>query len=376
MTLELKQYFSEFLEAIRPTASQRADAKAAHLRLRERLAKDAPLDEHVITTFLQGSYRRSTDVRPVGDKKSDVDIVVVTNMSEQRFSPSAALDEFRAFLQQYYAGQYEMQDRSWGVVDGEVELDLVPTSAPSEAVAESFRELRKAGAAVDLGLEESAVVLGILREAAERGRRVTAALATSDEWRDDPLHIPDRKREKWQPTHPLLQIDRTIEKNAACEGHFVNVVRCVKWWHLEKAGDVHPRGYPLEAIVFRKCPTGLDSVAEGFVRTLEAIRNDYKATFDKGDQKPQIWDHGVRTQDVLARLSIAEFRAFYECVALWAPFARRALDETDREVCIERWRQIFGGSFPGPEDGGGGGGTRVFPTPTSPVPAVPVKRYA
>ena len=374
--MELKQHFNEFLEAIRPTPSQRADAKNAHLRLRERLSKDVALDEHVITTFLQGSYRRSTDVRPVGDKKSDVDIVVVTNMSESRFSASAALDEFRTFLQLHYAGQFEMQDRSWGIFDGEVKLDLVPTSAPSEAVAETFKELRKATAAVDLGLEESSVVRKILREATERGRRLTAALAKSDEWRDDPLHIPDRKREKWQPTHPLLQIDRTFEKNAACEGHFVNVVRCIKWWHLEKAGDVHPRGYPLEALIFKNCPTGIDSVAEGFVRTLEAIRNDYKAIFDKGDQKPQIWDHGVPTHDVLARLSIAEFRHFYDQVILWAPFARRALDETDREVSIDRWNHIFGGSFPGRDDGGGGGGRRVFPTPTSPPPAVPIKRYA
>jgi len=375
--MELRQHFSEFLDAIRPTPAQRADARASHLRLRERLAKNAPLDEHIITTFLQGSYRRSTDVRPVGDKKSDVDVVVVTNMSEARFSPSSALDEFRAFLEEHYSGRYEMQDRSWGIVDGEVELDLVPTSAPSEAVAESFRELRKADAAVDLGIEQSTIISGILREAAERGRRVTAALAKSDEWKDDPLHIPDRERERWQPTHPLFQIDRTAEKNAACDGHFVNIVRCMKWWHLQQAGDVHPRGYPLEAIVFQNCPVGVESVSEGFVLTLEAIRNNYKPIFDRGGEKPQIWDHGVPTHDVLARMSLAEFRSFYECVALWTPFARRALDETDRDICIDRWVHIFGSSFPGRQDGGGGsGGRRVFPTPPSPVPAVPVKRYA
>ena len=47
---------------------------------------DEDLKDIIVTTFLQGSYRRSTAVRPKQGKRSDVDIVVVTKLDKEELS--------------------------------------------------------------------------------------------------------------------------------------------------------------------------------------------------------------------------------------------------------------------------------------------------
>jgi tRNA nucleotidyltransferase (CCA-adding enzyme) len=76
--MELKSDFDTFLRDIRPTASMLADCQTGHTTLRERLNADKDLQPYLVSDFLQGSYRRSTAVRPLNGKRSDVDIIVVT----------------------------------------------------------------------------------------------------------------------------------------------------------------------------------------------------------------------------------------------------------------------------------------------------------
>ncbi len=85
--MELQPQFNEFLANIRPTDTQKEDWKSGARTLRERLKNFEPLKEIVVSTFLQGSIRRSTAIRPLGDKRPDVDIVVVTNLDHTRMSP-------------------------------------------------------------------------------------------------------------------------------------------------------------------------------------------------------------------------------------------------------------------------------------------------
>lgn len=358
--MDLIEHFRQYLVAIRPTAEQKRDARDAHRRLRERLVADEALDKHVLTTLLQGSYRRSTDIRPVGEKKSDVDIVVVTNMSEDDYTPERALERFQPFLEAHYEGCYEQQDRSWGIVDGEVELDLVPTSAPSEAVREELKSLREADAAVEPGLEQ----YGIIRKAlsAATSMMKEAAFAKGDAWREEPLRIPDRARRHWRDTHPIAQIEWTQDKNESCNRYYVDVVRSVKWTWLTRAGEVHPKGYPLEALVGVHCPDGIRSVAQGIVETLEAI-----VAKTVRQVKPEVWDHGVR-QDVFQRVTAQEWAAFYDTISALAPNARAAYDEQDRQRSSALWCDVLGPAFPkdDDDDDGGGGNERGFQPPSGP----------
>src|ERR1700676_4333582 len=91
--MELPSYFIDFLSAIRPTDPQKEDYKRGHKTLRERLNTDKTLTPILISDFLQGSYRRATAIRQVGEKRSDVDLIIVTSLSE-REKPVDAMARF------------------------------------------------------------------------------------------------------------------------------------------------------------------------------------------------------------------------------------------------------------------------------------------
>ena len=125
--------FADFLMKIRPTRAQLEDYSEGHNRLTDRLKADEGLISIVVSTFLQGSYRRSTAVRPIGDSRPDVDVIVVTRLSSAEHTPQEALDVFIPFLEKHYKGKWEQQGRSIGIELSKVALDLVVTSAPDEA---------------------------------------------------------------------------------------------------------------------------------------------------------------------------------------------------------------------------------------------------
>lgn len=357
--MDLPAHFADFLRNIRPNGKQQSDAVRAHTTLRKALAEDNELGRYLIATFLQGSYRRSTDIKPAQDKKSDVDIIAVTNMDRRQFPDGArALEAFRPFLERYYHGRYEPQGHSWGIIDGEVELDLVPTSAPSEAVIHEFRHIRESGSAVEPGLSAFSEV--------RKALSLREAAAKSDEWKSEPLEIPDRERKLWERTHPLAQIDWTLEKNERCKGHYINVVRAVKWWWLHEAGKVHPKSYLLEALLGEVCPNGISSVAQGITESFEGLLIKYRLDV-AANRVPFVADHGLPQNNVLARLSAPEFATFYGAVSSIATKARAALDSNDRADSISRWVSIFGKEFPTDGDGGNGkGGYQPPPKPAEP----------
>jgi hypothetical protein len=330
-------YFEEFLDAIRLPDDLRAKAKKAHTRLRALLELDEQLKKTIVTTFLQGSYRRHTGVKPEPGKKCDVDVVVVTRIDRNHVSPQQALDTFKPFLERNYKGQYRLQGRSWRIVDGEIELDLVPTSAPSAATESFLREAGSMDFLSDLGsYGDDLQRIQKLRESQSDGK-----------WRTDVLWIPDREVKIWRETNPLAQIDWTIAKNENTSGAYINVVKVTKWWRKNAYEAKHPKGYPLEHMVGANCPDGIDSVAEGFVLSAESIVRAYQMHRAAG-VVPSLQDHGVTSHNVLGRLSRKEFADFYDEVVGMAKIARVALDEPDAVASVTIWRSILGTLFPEP----------------------------
>jgi hypothetical protein len=333
--MEVPSYFTDFLQDIRPTEEQRQALREGHIELRERLDSYEPLKPAIVTTFLQGSYRRATALRPAPKRRSDVDIIVVTRLHEDEYTPGEALELFRPFVEEYYKDQYLIQGRSIGISKKHVDLDLVITSAPPERLIGVLPEEGE----TDESLEEETPV----RQRKEEAR--------SAAWKDEPLRIPDREAKQWEFTHPLVQLTWTREKNAATNGHFVNVVKAIKWWKYSQHPDSEPpRGYPLERIIAECCPDGVCSVADGVTKTLEQT----VARFRWG--KPVLPDHGCHP-DVLQRITQEEFDAFYRLVEGAAKLARRALDAEDLDESVASWRELFGDRFPkppAPEEGGGG----------------------
>lgn len=369
--MDLPTDFATFLQDIRPTEHQRSERQTGHKTLRDRLNADEELKKCVISDFLQGSYRRATAIRPKGDRRSDVDIIVVTKLSEDEYTPVKAMDVFKPFLEKYYKGKWRLQGRSFGIEMSYVELDLVITSAPSEAEvgilqSDSVKTDDDLEEARDWRLHRSWLALNARMRT---DARTLLAEAKGQEWMAQPLHIPDRDANKWEPTHPLAQIQWTRDKNARTDGHFVNVVKAIKWWRVEKHEEPkHPKGFPLERLIGECCPDGIESVAEGVVKTLEKIVSEYALTVLAGG-KPSLPDYGVSTHDVFKRISADDFKKFYDQVKDAAVLARSAYDSDDRTESGNLWRDLFGSKFPKPpaNGGGGGGSGRGYTPPTGPA---------
>ena len=71
-------------------------------------------------------------------KRSDVDIVVVTNLDREDYGPDDAIAVFLPFVETHYPGKYKLQGRSIGIELSYVDLDLVITAAPTEAVKQAL----------------------------------------------------------------------------------------------------------------------------------------------------------------------------------------------------------------------------------------------
>lgn len=333
----MTEYFKTFLSDIRLTDKQRDDLIKAHKELRERLDAYEGLDTVFVDTFLQGSYKRSTIIRPAEGQASDVDVVCVTKLNENIYTPEQALDAFIPFLEEYYPGKYERQGRSWCIVLDEVDLDLVPTSAPSEVIEESIRSLAKISS---VSIEEvSDPALFKERYSSLNEFEAQQVLAKSEEWKQEPLRIPDREAGEWEDTDPLTQISWTIDKNKQCKTHYINVVKAIKWWwRVAHADKKYPKGYPLEHLIGDCCPDDIDSVAQGVVEVFEGIVRDHYA-------KPVLYDRGI-DNDVFKRISNNDYRIFYDAAAEAAKIAREAFDSDDEYDASLKWRELFGESFP------------------------------
>jgi len=366
--------FTSFLQDIRPTPAMRGELKTGHQTLRDRLNAYEELKKCIVSDFLQGSYKRSTAIRPKGDRRSDVDIIVVTRLSEEEYTPAKAMNLFKPFLNKYYEGKWKLQGRSFGIELSYVELDLVLTSAPSVAEmgilqSEAIRSDDDLEEARDWRLHRSWLALG--SRSRSDARTLLAEAKSEPEWKSQPLHIPDREANLWEPTHPIAQITWTRDKNARTNGHFVNVVKAIKWWRVEKhEKPKHPKGFPLERLIGECCPDGIESVAEGVVKTMEKIVSQY-AVFIVSGGKPSLPDYGVSTHDVFKRISAEDFKKFYDQVKDGAELARRAYDSQDRTESGNLWLDLFGSKFPKPPEKGGGGsggsGQSGYTPPTGPA---------
>lgn len=354
----LPSLFKEFLEDIRPSSANIEDYIEGHKTLREKLQESDTLDDIHVADFLQGSYARSTALRPVEGKKSDVDVVFVTSLDKKDYpDPEGALEECVPFLEENYPDdKWDMNNRSFEIERENVDLDLVLTAAPSEATKDEITANDSVG---DLSVEE-----------ALNGEQYNDALwnmdyktgRESEDWKIDPLDIPNRYEDCWDKTHPLYVAAWTTEKNQETDEHYVNVVKAIKWWRRTQIDKPErPKGYPLEHIVGSCCPNDIGSVAEGITRTLEIFETRYRQ--DALQQvTPFMPDRALSSQDVLERIEGEDFAEFYYHAVEAGETAREALDANDPNVAREKWASILGDDFPeygsgsdGDDSGGDGG---------------------
>ncbi|WP_408913617.1 SMODS domain-containing nucleotidyltransferase [Brucella pseudogrignonensis] len=373
--MELKSQFREFLASIRPTERQKEDWRTGSNTLRARLSSDAELGPQIIATFLQGSVRRSTAVRPYGDKRPDVDVVVVTKINPMEIAPADAMNRFLPFLRKFYADRWRPQGRSFGIELSHVDIDLVITALPPDRQSHDAMESLYRSQAVnsldtldeqpDWRLHQSWVP----RDIYSLNPNVSGSQmddAPASEWKPNPLFLPDRDIGDWGRTHPLAQIQWTAEKNRKCNSHYVDIVRAIKWWRQTNSESLpkYPKGYPLEHMTGYCLSDGTTSVAQGIVEVFETIIKQWGPLATIGSV-PVLSDHGVPEHDVLKRLSAEDFSAFHSSIRSAAEIAREALESDDPQASGNLWRRLLGSRFPLP--GPYGGDRSGFTAPSKPA---------
>lgn len=71
----IQTYFQDFLTNIRLPDNLKKALISAHTELREQLKSDDLTKDLLVESFLQGSYARSTCIKPAPGKKVDVDVI-------------------------------------------------------------------------------------------------------------------------------------------------------------------------------------------------------------------------------------------------------------------------------------------------------------
>lgn len=294
--------FTEFLQDIEPSRTTKSHAVTGHENMRDYIRSHETYKDRHVKTFLSGSYKRDTAIRPrVKDgeiERPDVDIIVTTNHTMDD-SCKEVLDELYAVINEQYTNNRK-QSRSVGVFTPNVDMDVVP-------IIEPFGE-------------------------------------------GGDLFIPDRTLKKWLPTNPPEHTAWTTRTNDAALERFKPLVKLFKWWRRHNADEGlligrHPKGFVLECIVAECMDYGEIHYGQLFTKTLEGIVSRY-APFVEIDVVPQITDPGVPGNSVTSNISLDEFRSFYDLAKTHAGKARQAIEEDDIDEMTRLWREIFGSRFP------------------------------
>lgn len=300
--MSLQDQFQLLLSDIEPSATTKSNASSAHTSLRAHLEQHETFSQYYLSTFLSGSYKRNTAIRPISVSgvvtRPDVDTIAVTSHTLSDCQSVVLELLYSALEDKYGASCLTLNRRSVHVETSLADMDVVPIIAPS-------------------GIEGT-------------------------------LYLPDRDLKQWLETNPPGHTTWTTEMNEKSDGRFKPLVKLTKWWRRENpTRSKKPKGFVLECIVAECMDPGETQYAELFVGTLETVVSRYQA-YIMARIVPWITDPGVPTNSVTSKVSFEEFEGFYNKVKKHAEIGRRAINETDEEKALVLWRQIFGDRFPAP----------------------------
>lgn len=336
--MKLTTYFKDFLTSISLTPHQTSRIKTTHETLRKRLNDDEELSEIIVGTFLQGSYKRYTSIRPKNDEKSDVDIVVVMDLDKDEIQPNELFNMFEDFLEEHYEGKYKFNNKSIRITLTDVDVDLVIT-IPYDS-SDSF----------DKDFFNKSV------------NEFEDEDIDSDDIEKGYLYLPNVNENTWIKINPTAQIINTHSKNKNSNGYYIKVVKSIKWWQRLNYPDLSIKSYPLERFVFKCFPDDITCVADGIYLTFENMVEHV--------QKPYLKDFALEN-DVFENISGSEYDEFHSKACEAAEISKQARFEEDADESIQLWKELFGNKF----DDTGSNNNSGFTKPNKKA-SVPSGRFA
>ena len=295
--------FLEFLNDIEPSPTTKKNASNAHSRLRDFLKDHDDFKVHHKKTYLSGSYRRDTAIRPRvkngNAERPDIDIVVETNHTTED-NPEDVINLLYSTLQEAYS-EIRKQTRSVGIETSLADMDVVPIISPYDD--------------------------------------------------DSLLYIPDRKLKDWVRTNPPGHTTWTTEVNDRAGKRFKPLVKLMKWWRRQNPTvSKKPKGFVIECITAECMDYDETNYGELFVKLLDEIVRRYQ-THISLEIVPFISDPSVPGNSVTDGMTFSAFRGFYNKVKNHADIGRRALEADNEEDATKLWREIFGDRFPATKTG-------------------------
>lgn len=287
--------FNAFLSNIEPSASTVSYISSIQTNLRSFLKNHKDYKDVHVDTFLSGSYAKHTSIRPAaGDKKRDVDIIVVTSYSSSKDS-SEALKELRdVLIQKNEYSTATVQRHSVGIEMGSVSVDVVPV--------------------------------------------------IEDEDDDQLYFVGDSDTGDWTVTDPKghKSWSTNVNKENNCE--YKPLVKIFKWWRRVNCpeGTKYPKGITLEKIIADNLGDSSLSTEDFLIGTMQNIISTYKEDYSDQGKNPVIDDPSekISGNDLLSGYSTDDFSAFID-----------KLDEHANLLNSEgttnaTWRKILGTQFP------------------------------
>lgn len=298
--------FIEFIKDITPSATTNARSKSAHTAIRNALISDEDYGESVLRTFLGGSYRRKTAIRPVakgGDTdRPDVDIYVVVEGTTSTCSPSDLVNDLYNALNRHrralYITKLKRNRCSIAISTNKADMDVSPLL--------------------------------------DRGH-------------DGYYRIGNRNSGEWYATDPEAHTDWSAEVNADAGLRFNPMVKLMKWSRRQNPTiSKHPKSIGLEALVAKHMPMNESHYGVLIHDTFDDIVAVYSLHSLLGTC-PSLDDPAVNGGNLLGGVSGAAWSGFYDKVKYLRDEAAKALDADDQSVATKHWRRVFGPRFPSPK---------------------------
>lgn len=303
--------FTEFIKDITPSATTNSRSASAHTSVRDVLTCDDEYKGEIIRTFVGGSYKRKTAIRPVtknGDtERPDVDIYVVV-----RGSTSWLSSEYKT---------------------------------PEDVIEELYSALNR-----------NRKVLGITKITRNR---CSIAISTNKADMDvSPLlernndgyyRIGNRNTGEWYLTEPEEHTTWSAGVNTDAGMRFNPMVKMFKWSRQEyPTKSKHPKSIALEVLVAKHMHNNEPHYGQLLYNTFDNIVDTYSSNRFWGTC-PHLDDPAIEDGNLFAGVSGDAFCAYYDKIKYFRDEAAKALKAEDQDVATKHWRRILGSRFPSPK---------------------------
>lgn len=293
----LNSSFEKFLDRIKLDDTRAGKIQAAHNTLRDYLAEDDEIKPRFYESFLQGSYRLNTAVRPQGDGEYDVDVILSLNLKKDDGTMMVAKDVI-----EWVANRLKLSDR----------------------YKEKVKPRRRC-----------------VRVNYAQGLHMDITPAHCDGNTDGVLLVPP----DWSESHPKGFREWCIKCQENSANFFYPAVKMLKWWrNIHYGDDGSPKSMIFTTMAGLHIPAKSNSYDEALVTTMESIN----IFLQLNPSVPTIKNPSLETEILSSRWSLSDYWKFRDDLNSATKQARRALDEKDEEKTIEIWNSLvlYSDTFP------------------------------